>query len=192
MFLGGLKPRTASWLSIGELANLEDAIAVARKIEAGEYYDERNGKEIEPPIIPRQDPGQIIEIITLIIMEEEAEIIIMVHYITAIDMGNLDISRATSPPGPNSRPRQPGHPNFAKAKGLVAPTPTLENGNPLLIEIDLVVSPPKPRRKANVTLGQMLQYPDQRKKLVNALKRLFPPTPSIPMIVQVPEEMETN
>ncbi|CAG8485680.1 11485_t:CDS:2 [Scutellospora calospora] len=90
----------------------------------------------------------------------------------------------------------------------------LEDGNPLLIEVDPVVSPPKPRRKrgpsvidkldsydmavdimnqrANVTLGQILRYPDQRKKLVNALKRPFPPTPPIPTIVQVPEEMETN
>ncbi|CAG8704812.1 27341_t:CDS:2, partial [Racocetra persica] len=46
-FFGGLKPKTALWLSIAEPPTLEKAILGARKIEAREYY---NSKRYEPEV----------------------------------------------------------------------------------------------------------------------------------------------
>ncbi|CAG8478828.1 13456_t:CDS:2 [Cetraspora pellucida] len=41
----GLKAKTATWLSIADLNSLEDAIQDAHKIEAGEYYNKKDGRD---------------------------------------------------------------------------------------------------------------------------------------------------
>ncbi|CAG8706669.1 3136_t:CDS:2, partial [Gigaspora margarita] len=43
IFLGGLKPKIALWLSMANPRNLDEALVSAHKIEASGYYSERNG-----------------------------------------------------------------------------------------------------------------------------------------------------
>ncbi|CAG8443644.1 9928_t:CDS:10 [Cetraspora pellucida] len=195
MFLGGLKGKTATFVAVTSPQDLNEAIVATKKVEAGDYYSTHTSEtarstdkkdELIKALVkqlpwakkrhrterPQHSNGEM----------RRLQQVRRVNYVTQDGEDELynfkkRKQQAQTNEYPEKRPRLQAEPrwkNRLRQRREVdeAPLVNLDNtSNPM--EEDIVRPILKPRRKHEPSV--LLQYPNQRQILVQALQRLLAP-----------------